>query len=403
MPGRNLNVRGVVDGIRDGLHIGERNPAPVVLGLLAVWLAFQGLDDEFLSPRNLSNLSIDIVGTGLVALAIVFVLTIGEIDLSVGSVSALAGAVFAVLSVNLGMPEWLAIIVSVGSGTAVGAVQGIFVAALGVPAFFVTLGGLVAWNGLTLLLLGAAGNINIDDQGLVAALTSYYFTGIGAAYGLAALVTTVYFLTSYRHRRRRKAAGPSYRPLREVWVRTSILALIAFTAAFVLNQSQGLPVALLIFLVVLTGSDYVLRRTRYGRTIFAVGGSAEAARRAGIEVVWVRISVFMVSGALAAIGGLFVASVLTSAIPTTARAAGSGLLVVNAIAAAVIGGTSLLGGRGSAWSALLGVLVIQSITSGMRLLGVQDAVQLLVTGGVLVAAVTIGTLSRRFQEVRGRT
>ncbi|MGY0064063.1 sugar ABC transporter permease [Streptomyces sp. LZ34] len=399
---RGRNIREYAAAVWGRLHSGERGPILVALGLVALWLVFYGLNDNFLSPRNLSNISVDIVGTGLVAVGIVFVLLIGEIDLSVGSVSGLAGATFAVLNVNLGMPEWLAVIVAVVSGMAVGAVHGFFFARVGIPAFVVTLAGLLAWNGLTLHLLGAGGTINIDEGGLVAALTSYYFGGIGAAYSLAALGSAAYFLASYRTTKRRRAAGMPYRPLGETLVRTGVLAGIGFAAAYVLNQFQGLPLALLIFLVVLVGSEYVLRRTRYGRKIFAVGSGVEAARRAGVNVIRVRISMFVVSGTLAAIGGLFVASGLTSASPTTARAAGSGMLLINAVAAAVIGCTSLFGGRGSAWSALLGVLVIQSLASGMALLGWEDSVQFMITGGVLLAAVAADTLARRSRGARGR-
>jgi D-xylose transport system permease protein len=401
--GRNLNVRGYAAAFHARLRGDERGPILVALGLVAIWLVFQGLDDNFLSPRNLSNLSVDIVGTGLVAVGIVFVLLIGEIDLSVGSVSGLGGAVFAVLNVNLGMPEWLAVIVAVISGTAVGVVHGFFFARIGVPAFVVTLAGLLAWNGLTLLLLGSSGTVSIDEEGLVASLTSKYFGGVGAAYGLAALGTAAYFLVSRRSRNRCKAAGMPHRSLSEIWVRTGLLAVITFAAAYTLNRFQGLPLALLIFLTVIVASDCLLRRTRYGRRVYALGGGIEAARRAGVGVTRVRILMFMVSGTLAAIGGLFVASGLTSASPTTARAAGSGMLLINAIAAVVIGGASLFGGRGTTWSALLGVLVIESIASGMALLGVQDAVQFMVTGGVLLAAVSVDTLSRRSAGARDRT
>ncbi len=400
--GRNMNLRGYADAFRARLRLGERGPILVALGLVVIWLVFQSLDDNFLSPRNLSNLSVDIVGTGLVAVGIVFVLLIGEIDLSVGSVSGLAGAAFAVLNVNLGMPEWLALIVAMLSGMAVGAVHGFFFAWVGVPAFVVTLAGLLAWNGLTLFLLGASGTISLDEEGLVASLTSSYFGAAAAAYGLAALGIAAYFLVSHRNRNRHKAAGMPHRSLSEIWVRTGVLALIALAAAYTLNQFQGLPLALLIFLTIIVASDYILRRTRYGRRVYALGGGIEAARRAGVGVARVRILMFMVSGTLAAIGGLFVASGLTSASPTTARAAGSGMLLINAIAAAVIGGTSLFGGRGSTWSALLGVLVIESIASGMALLGVQDAVQFMITGGVLLAAVTADTLSRRSAGARDR-
>ncbi|MFF7788238.1 sugar ABC transporter permease [Streptomyces sp. NPDC007991] len=395
-------LRGYAVELRGSVRDGERGPLLVIAGLIVIWCLFQALDDKFLSPRNLSNLSVDIVGTGLVAVGIVFVLLIREIDLSVGSVSGLSGAVFAVLNVNHGMPEWLAVLVAIAAGVAVGAFHGFFFAWLGVPAFVVTLAGLLIWNGLTLYLLGASGTINIDEGGLVASLTSRHFSDDMAAYAVAALGTAGYFLAAHRKRARQRAAGMPYRPPVEIWVRTGVLAVLAFTAAYTLNRFQGLPLALLIFLVVLVVSDYVLRRTRYGRRVYALGGGVEAARRAGISVERVRVAMFMVSGTLAAVGGLFVASGLTSASPTTARAAGSGMLLINAIAAAVIGGTSLFGGRGSPWSVLLGVLVIQSIASGMGLLGVEDAVQFMITGGVLLAAVAADALSRRAAARRGR-
>ncbi|AXE89288.1 sugar ABC transporter permease [Streptomyces sp. Go-475] len=396
------NLREYALEVRGSVRDGERGPLLVVAGLIVICVVFQALDDKFLSPRNLSNLGVDIVGTGLVAVGIVFVLLIREIDLSVGSVSGLAGAAFAVLNVNHGVPEWLAVIVAVVAGTAVGAFHGFFFAWLGVPAFVVTLAGLLMWNGLTLYLLGASGTINIDEEGLVASLTSRHFGADVAAYAVAAVATAGYLLTTRRRRSRHRAAGMPYRPMGEIWLRTALLAVVAFTAAHTLNRFQGLPLALLIFLVVLVVSDYVLRRTRYGRRVYALGGGVEAARRAGIAVERVRVAMFMVSGTLAAVGGLFVASGLTSASPTTARAAGSGMLLINAIAAAVIGGTSLFGGRGSPWSVLLGVLIIQSIASGMGLLGVEDAVQFMITGGVLLAAVAADALSRRVETRRGR-
>ncbi|MCF3173104.1 sugar ABC transporter permease [Streptomyces sioyaensis] len=379
-------------------HSGELGSVPVALGLVVVWIIFESLNENFLSPRNLSNLSVDIVGPGMISVGVVFVLLLGEIDLSVGSVSGLAAAVFAVLSVNQGMPEAPALLLAVLGGTVIGAVQGFFLAKVGVPAFVVTLAGLLGWNGLMLYILGASGTINIDENGLVAKLTSYYFTNVAAAYGLAALGTAAFFLTSYRGVRRRRAAGVPCRPLSEIVLRTGVLAVISLASAWVLNQFLGLPLALLIFLVMLVGLDYVLRRTPYGRMIFALGGSVEASRRTGVNVSLVRISVFMISGTMAAIGGLFLASRVTSASQTS----GGGNLLMDAIAAAVIGGTSLFGGRGRTWSALLGVLVIQSIASGVALMGIQTAVQFMITGGVLLVAVVIDSLSRRAQRAHGR-
>jgi D-xylose transport system permease protein len=384
--------------VRRRLHRGELGPAPALLALAVTWTVFQSLNDNFLSPRNLSVLSVDIVGTGMIAVGIVFVLLIGEIDLSVGSVAGLAGAVFATLNVNLGMPEWLAVLIAVICGAATGATQGFFFARIGVPAFVVTLAGLLAWNGLMLYLLGPETSINFSEDGLVAMLTSRYFSAAAVTYGLAALGTAAYLLVSYHDRRRRAAAGMPYRPVGEIWARTALVALVAFAVVYVLGRFEGLPLALLIFLGVIVVSDLFLRRTTYGRQVLALGGGAEAARRSGVDVARVRIAVFLVSGTLAAVGGLFVASRLSSA----TQVPGSGMLLINAIAAAVIGGTSLFGGRGTTWSALLGVLIIQSIASGMALLGVEPAVQFMITGGVLLTAVVFDSLARRAGESRGR-
>ncbi|GAU70268.1 putative xylose ABC transporter permease protein [Streptomyces sp. NBRC 110611] len=384
--------------LRRRFHAGELGSVPVVLGLLVVWIIFQSLNGNFLSPRNLSVLSVDIVGIGMISTGVVFVLLLGEIDLSVGSVSGLAAAAFAVLNVDHGMPEGPALLLAVLSGTAIGAVQGFFFAKVGVPAFVVTLAGLLGWNGLMVSLLGSSGTLNLDDRGLVAQLTGFYFTHDAYAYGLAVLGTAGYFLASYHDVRRRRAAGVPARPVGELVLRTAVLAVISVVAAYVLNQFQGLPLALLIFLVLLVGLDQVLCRTRYGRMIFALGGSVEAARRTGLNVDLVRISVFMVSGTMAAIGGVFLASRVTSVSQTS----GSGNLLMAAIAAAVIGGTSMFGGRGRTWSALLGVLVIQSIASGVALMGIETAVQYMITGGVLLLAVVIDSLSRRAQRSHGR-
>ncbi|MCX4759775.1 sugar ABC transporter permease [Streptomyces sp. NBC_01275] len=387
-----------IAAFRRRLRAGDLGSLPVVLVLAVVWITFQSLNDNFLSPRNLSNLSVDIVGTGLIAVGIVFVLLLGELDLSVGSISGLAAAVFAVLNVNHGVPEWLAVILAVLAGTAAGTVQGFSIARTRVPAFVVTLAGLLTWNGIMLSILGNSGTVNLDEDGLVAKLTSYYFSQDAVAYGLAAVAAGVVFLVSDRDRRRRRAVGMPYRSLRGVLVRTGMVAVLAFTVAYLLNRFQGLPLALLIFLVIVAGLDIVLRRTHYGRQVYAVGGSVEAARRASLSVLRVQTAVLAVSGTMAAIGGLFLASRITS----VSQSSGSGVLLVNAIAAAVIGGTSLFGGRGTTWSAVLGMLVIQSIASGMAITDTPTALQFVITGGVLFAAVVIDSLSRRSQEAHGR-
>ncbi|MCP9963384.1 sugar ABC transporter permease [Streptomyces somaliensis] len=399
MRGPRRVLRAGVEAASRRLGDGEPGALPVVVGVLVIWSVFQALNANFLAPRNLSNLGVDIVGTGMIAVGVVFVLLIGEIDLSVGSVSGLAAALFAVLHVRHGVAEWPAVAAAVLCGAAIGSLHGFLVARVGAPAFVVTLAGLLGWNGLMLHLLGAGGTVNLDEEGLLGGLTGHYFHEVAAAYGLAAAGTLLCFLVFHRDRRRRRAAGMPHRRLTEIAVRTGAVALVAFSAAHVLNRFQGLPLALLAFLLVVAGLDLVLRRTRYGRQVYALGGGGgEPARRAGIDVVRVRVSVFALSGTMAAVGGLFLASRITSVSQTS----GSSLLLMNAIAAAVIGGTSLFGGRGTTWSALLGMLVIQSIASGMSLLGIEAAVQFMVTGGVLLAAVVVDTVARRVRREHGR-
>ncbi|PZT68266.1 sugar ABC transporter permease [Streptomyces sp. SW4] len=395
---REKGFAGYVDEFKRKLKSGDLGSIPVVIGLVIIWAIFTSLNSNFLTAGNLSDMSVAMVGTGMIAVGIVHVLLLGEIDLSVGSVSGVAGAVFAVLAVNQGMNEWLAFVLAVLTGTAAGAVHGFFFARVGVPAFAVTLAGLLFWNGFMLQVLGSNGTINLDSEGVVAQLTSYYFSDVAAAYGLAVVVTAGYFLTAFFDNRRREAAGVPSRPVSEIVARTVVLAVLAFAVAIVFNQYKGLPLAVVIFIAVLLLTDFVLRRTAYGRKIFALGGSVEASRRAGINVTAVRISVFAIAGTFAALGGLFIASKIAAA----NQGAGGGDLLMNSIAAAVIGGTSLFGGRGRTWNALLGVLVIVSIQYGLALQGVASPVQYMITGGVLLITVVIDAVTRRTQKTAGR-
>ncbi|MFI9804338.1 sugar ABC transporter permease [Streptomyces sp. NPDC052301] len=395
---REQGLAGYVTEFKRKMKAGDLGSIPVVIGLAIIWIIFQSLNSNFLTAGNLSDISVAMVGTGMIAVGIVFVLLLGEIDLSVGSLSGVAGATFAVLNVTHGMNEILALVLSILTGTVAGAVQGFFFAKIGVPAFAVTLAGLLFWNGLMLKILGDNGTINLNDNGLVAKLTSYYFSDVAAAYGLAIAVTVLFFLSSFFGNRRREAAGVPSRPLSETILRTVLLAVVAFAAAAVFNQYKGLPLAVVVFVAVLFITDFALRRTSYGRKVFALGGSVEASRRAGINVDMVRISVFAISGTFAAIGGLFIASKIASA----NQGAGGGDLLMNAIAAAVIGGTSLFGGRGRTWNALLGVLVIVSIQYGLALQGIASPVQYMITGGVLLATVVIDAVTRKTQKSAGR-
>ncbi|WP_329333614.1 sugar ABC transporter permease [Streptomyces sp. NBC_00663] len=399
---REEGLKGYLTEFKRKVKGGELGSLPVVVGLIVIWTIFQLKNDLFLSADNLSNISYFMAATGMLSIGLVFVLLLGEIDLSVGSVSGLASTIFAVFVVNHGMGQWLALILAVVTGVAIGALHGWFFAKIGVPAFVVTLAGFLGWNGLMLWLLGDSGTINIpSDSGPIQLLgqSSFFMDqAIVGAYLLAGLAVASMLIGSLMDQRRRKAAGVPFRATSEILIRVGALAVAAFAAAVVLNNSAGVSNALVIFLASLVIVDFVLRRTTYGRKVFAVGGGIEAARRAGINVPMVRISVFAISGGFAAIGGMFFAGQTASA---TLNAGGGNTLML-AIAAAVIGGTSLFGGRGNVWSALLGMLVIQSIQTGLDLLNMNTSIQYMITGGVLLGAVVIDSVSRKSQKAAGR-
>ncbi|MEU9242175.1 sugar ABC transporter permease [Streptomyces sp. NPDC048385] len=399
---REEGFKGYLTEFKRRVRGGELGSLPVVVGLIIIWTIFQVKNSLFLSADNLSNISYFLSATGMLAIGLVFVLLLGEIDLSVGSVSGLASTVFAVFVVNHGMNQWLALILTIITGIGIGALHGWFFAKIGVPAFVVTLAGFLGWNGLMLWLLGDSGTINIPaDSGPVHILgqSSFFMDqAIIGAYLLAGLGVVLSALGQFNEQRRRRAAGVPFRPTSEIIVRVALLAIASFVAAAVLNNAAGVSNALVIFLASLVIVDFVLRRTTYGRKVFAVGGGIEAARRAGISVPMVRITVFAISGGFAAIGGMFFAGQTASA---TLNAGGGNTLML-AIAAAVIGGTSLFGGRGTVWSALLGMLVIQSIQTGLDLLNMNTSIQYMITGGVLLGAVVIDSVSRKSQKAAGR-
>ncbi|MFF5900442.1 sugar ABC transporter permease [Streptomyces argenteolus] len=395
---REQGLGGYITEFKRKMRGGDLGSIPVIIGLIIICVVFQSLNSEFLSAKNVSDIAVTMVATGMMAVGIIFVLLLGEIDLSVGSVSGVSGAVVAVLSVTHGMNEWLAVLVAIVSGAVIGAIHGFFFARIGAPAFAVTLAGLLFWLGFMLQLLGDTGTINLDSDGVVGKLTTYYFSDVAAAYGLAAVAVIGYFLSAFLDTRRREAAGVPSRPMVDIVIRTAVLAVFGFGAAFMFNQYRGLPLALVLFLVVLVGTDFVLRRTAYGRKIFALGGSVEASRRAGINVTAIRVSVFAIAGTFAAIGGLFWASKIAAA----NQGSGGGDLLMNVIAAAVIGGTSLFGGRGRTWNALLGVMVIVSIQYGLALEGIATPINYMITGAVLLITVVIDSITRKTQKTAGR-
>ncbi|WP_424215355.1 sugar ABC transporter permease [Streptomyces sp. BI20] len=395
---RERGFAGYLEEFARKLKAGDLGSLPVIVGLVIIGSIFQALNSNFLSAENLNNIAVTMVATGMMAIGIIFVLLLGEIDLSVGSVSGVSGAIVAVLAVTHGVNEWLAVLAALVGGALIGALHGFFFARIGAPAFAVTLSGLLFWSGFMLQLLGDNGTVNLDSEGVVGKLTTYYFSDVAAAYAVAAVAVALFFLSAFLDARRRVAAGVPSRPLAEIGLRTGLLAVFAFGAAVIFNQYKGLPLALLLFLLALVGTDLVLRRTTFGRKVFALGGSVEASRRAGISVTGVRIAVFSIAGFFAAVGGLFWASKIAAA----NQSAGAGDLLMNVIAAAVIGGTSLFGGRGRTWNALLGVMVITSIQYGLALEGIATPIQYMITGAVLLATVVIDSVTRKTQKTAGR-
>ncbi|WP_117213273.1 sugar ABC transporter permease [Allorhizocola rhizosphaerae] len=376
---------------------GELGAWPVIIGLVVIWIVFQTLNDRFLTPQNLSNLTLQIAATGTISVGVVLVLLLGEIDLSVGSVAGVAAATLAVLAVRHGWGDVAAMVAVLVLGALIGVLHGTIFAKLGVPAFVVTLAGNIGWQGLQLFLLAPQGTINLPYQGFIANLTH---TNLPPAVGwvVGALVVLAYAAAVLVNRRERTAADLPLTPVRQAVVRIVGLAVIVGATVAVLNAWQGVPVALLILVGIVAVIDLVLRRTRYGRNIFAVGGNAEAARRAGINITAIRISVFALASFLAALGGILTASRGYSAGQST----GAGDVLLVAIAAAVIGGVSLFGGRGSTYGALLGSVVLGSITSGMFLLQLESSIRYMITAAVLLAAVILDALSRRGRRSHGR-
>ena len=378
------------------LRQGELGSLPVIVGLIIIWGYFESQQGVYLSARNLSNLVLQIASTGAVAIGIVMVLLLGEIDLSVGSVAGLCSAILGVLIVNTGWPWWAAIIVILFTGAAIGAFQGAWFAVVGVPSFVVTLAGFLGWQGVQLRVLGSTGTVNVFEPHIGAIAQSYlpdywgWIIGVGAAGG--------YALTVLTEQARRRRAGLPAPPIVVAFFRIAVVAVIAVASVEILNSFSGVPTAGVILLGLVIFFSVVMTRTKFGRYVFAVGGNAEAARRAGINVVRIRIAVFALAGVMAAIGGLIFVSRLTAASTQT----GAGTFLLEAIAAAVIGGTSLFGGRGSVWSALLGALVIGSVANGLDLLAQPPEIKYMVEGAILGAAVTVDAVSRRGRAAAGR-
>ena len=377
---------------------GDLGSLPVVFGLVVISIVFYVKEPVFLSSRNLVTITQFEAPVGIIALGIVLVLLLGEIDLSVGSVSGASAAVMAVQIVNSGRPVIVGIIAGILVGVVVGLVYAFLYTKLGVPSFVFSLAGLLAFQGVLLYVLGSDGTINLPSDSWLLDFARFKFLTGAASYVLVVLIGLAFLasrLLSQRSRTRAELSAPS---TVSILVKAALLTGGLAYLTYYLNIGRGWSYLWLFFAALVVAMDFALRRTRWGRHVFAVGGNEEAARRSGIKVTRIYLSVFVGCSTLAAVGGILGAAQLTS----VSQATGTTDTNLTAIAAAVIGGTSLFGGRGSAYSAMLGILVLVSISSGLNLIGVDSSVRFMVTGGVLLLAVAIDSVSRRARSSSGR-
>ena len=382
----------------ENVKAGEIGSLPVVVGLIIIAVIFQVQNDRFLSAQNLTNLIVQMSPVAIIAIGIVFVLLIGEIDLSVGVVSGVGGIILARLLVPDGneVPWFVAIAVSALVALTIGLLHGVFVAKLGVPSLIVTLATFFIGTGIVLALAGQQGLIRVQNETIIDIASTFLSDGVG--WILAIVAVAIYAAAMYSSDRANLAQGLSSQAMSMFAAKVALAAVIALGVVAITNNDRGFPLVGLILLIVAVVWAVIAERTRFGRHIYAVGGNEEAARRAGIDVDRIKIACFMITSFMAAFGGLVLASRLRS----VDNSAGGGTLLLYSIASAVIGGTSLFGGRGKVSSALKGALVIASVESGMGLLGYPSDRKFIVTGFILLLAVTIDSGTRRARQSSGR-
>ncbi|WP_186100162.1 sugar ABC transporter permease [Burkholderia gladioli] len=385
------------------VRAGDLGSLPVVAGLIIIWTVFTSLNPVFVSADNLVNLLFDCSTVGVISLGIVCVLMVGQIDLSVGSISGFASALVGTLWVNAGWPVPLAILAALAAGALIGALYALLFNRLGMPSFVTTLAGLLAILGLQLYVLGPPGSINLPYDSALVTLGQQRVLPAAVSHGLALLPGLALVLLGLRTRERRRAARLSAPSALGVLVRAAVITVLLELVVAYLDRGRGVPLMFALFVALAAAMHYAMTRTRWGRSMHAVGGNHEAARRAGIHVGAIYTSAFVLCTSLAALGGILTAARLAAArLASASQQAGTGDVNLNAIAAAVIGGTSLFGGRGSAWSAVLGIVVIQSIASGLTLLNLSSSLRFMITGAVLAIAVIVDSLARRSRVSHGR-
>jgi D-xylose transport system permease protein len=383
----------------DALKGGDVGSLPVIVGIVAITIFFTAKTNIFFTAVNFSNLIGQMAGVTVIAVGVVFVLLIGEIDLSIGYVSGIASvavAEFQLAGSSHDYPGLVAIAIAIGIGAAIGAAQGSIIAFIGVPSFVVTLAGLLICQGAIIKILGTQGVIGIQDQKVID--VSNYILTKNTGWIIAIVFTVGLALATLGGVISRRRAGLPTGNLAVAIIRVAFFGGLAFAAVAVCNHYRGVPLVGLIILFVVVLFSYLAGRTTFGRHVYAVGGNAEAARRAGINVKLIRILCFVISGACAGLGGIIFASRLNSVDLTF----GGGTILLDSISAAVIGGVSLFGGRGRVSGALFGGLIIGMISNGTDLVGSADWVKYVTTGGILLAAVTLDTVARRRQVAAGR-
>jgi D-xylose transport system permease protein len=392
-------IKGAVVNYWARVKAGDIGSLPAVLGLVVLCLVFGSMSNVFLTPGNFANLITQAAAVIVIAMGLVFVLLLGEIDLSAGYTAGVTGAVLVILITNEGQPWYVALFASIAVGVFLGFLLGTLVARLGIPSFVVTLAAFLAFQGILLLLAGEGGTIRIEDPTVLAVQNSNMSPTVSWIFFL--VVAVAYILSGLSAMNSRRKAGLKTE-LKKLWIiKTAGLLLITGLAVFALNLERsnnpelvslkGIPYVVPVILLLLVIGTFVLGRTAFGRHIYAVGGNAEAARRAGIDVKRIRISAFMICSGLAAIAGLIFASRQNSISPTT----GGSSTLLYAVGAAVIGGTSLFGGKGKMRDAILGGLVVAVIDNGMGLLGYAAGIKFIVTGLVLLISAGVDAISRR--------
>ncbi|MCB0164914.1 MAG: ABC transporter permease [Anaerolineae bacterium] len=375
---------------------GDLGSLPIILGLILIAIIFQSQNENFLTARNFVNLIVQMAGVTTIAYGVVFVLLIGEIDLSIGYVSAVAAVTMTLLLREPGGWPWYAALgLALVAVALIGMVQGLIITTFQLPSFVVTLAGLLTWNGVVLIMIGGAGTVIIQDK-VIVGIANYFLPALWG-WILALVFVAGYTLVRVRQVFDRRTQGLATTPMLIVILQIAGLAILSLLAVYVCNQDRGVPFVGIILLVFLVGFSFLATKTPFGRYVYAVGGNKEAARRAGISVQKIQVIVFMISSAMAGMGGIILASRLRS----VDTAAGGGNLLLNAIAAAVIGGTSLFGGSGRVSSAVLGALIIMSVENGMGLLGLSSGVKFVITGLVLLLAVLVDAISRRSRTQSG--